>query len=262
MQCYFHLQSTTYKLYINPTAKNSQNSTLLSQLRIALELRAGGSGPLAGDNVEAAGADAGLALQRDAAVSIRQLCKAYGHTQALRSVSLDMHAGQICALLGHNGAGKSTLVAILTGALHLGACDRTSVIAKWPQRQWTLADAAQDDHQGICSAAASGPPQVHAQAARLAASACYNLPQNGRNQRPLAPPCTGMLEPSGGDAMLAGHSVVTEAGAVQRAKVGLCPQRNVLFGALTVAEHLTLYAAIRGMPGGCFRVLLLSAGYL
>ena len=59
-----------------------------------------------------------------------------------------------------------------------------------------------------------------------------------------------MLQPSGGDILLNGRSVVLEPGAVQAARLGLCPQRNVLFDALTVREHLVLFAAIRGMPGG------------
>ncbi|HXR64582.1 MAG TPA: sugar ABC transporter ATP-binding protein [Ktedonobacteraceae bacterium] len=41
--------------------------------------------------------------------------KAFGETQALRDVSLDIRAGECHALVGRNGAGKSTLVAILTG---------------------------------------------------------------------------------------------------------------------------------------------------
>jgi simple sugar transport system ATP-binding protein len=41
--------------------------------------------------------------------------KAFGETQALRDVSLDVEAGECHALVGRNGAGKSTLVAILTG---------------------------------------------------------------------------------------------------------------------------------------------------
>jgi simple sugar transport system ATP-binding protein len=43
--------------------------------------------------------------------------KAFGETQALRDVSLDVGAGECHGLVGRNGAGKSTLVAILTGLL-------------------------------------------------------------------------------------------------------------------------------------------------
>ena len=59
-----------------------------------------------------------------------------------------------------------------------------------------------------------------------------------------------MLPPSGGDILLNGRSVALEPGAVQAARLGLCPPRNVLFDVLTVREHLVLFAAIRGMPGG------------
>jgi simple sugar transport system ATP-binding protein len=41
--------------------------------------------------------------------------KAFGETQALRDVSLDVRAGECHGLVGRNGAGKSTLVAVLTG---------------------------------------------------------------------------------------------------------------------------------------------------
>ena len=59
-----------------------------------------------------------------------------------------------------------------------------------------------------------------------------------------------MLQPSAGDILLNGRSVALEPGAVQAARLGLCPQRNVLFDVLTVREHLALFTAIRGMPGG------------
>src|SRR5215470_15921175 len=41
--------------------------------------------------------------------------KAFGETQALRDVSLDVRLGACHGLVGRNGAGKSTLVAIFTG---------------------------------------------------------------------------------------------------------------------------------------------------
>jgi simple sugar transport system ATP-binding protein len=43
--------------------------------------------------------------------------KAFGETQALHDVSLDVEAGECHGLVGRNGAGKSTLVAILTGLI-------------------------------------------------------------------------------------------------------------------------------------------------
>jgi ribose transport system ATP-binding protein len=42
--------------------------------------------------------------------------KAFGATQALRSVTLRVEPGEVHALIGENGAGKSTLMKILSGA--------------------------------------------------------------------------------------------------------------------------------------------------
>ena len=50
-------------------------------------------------------------------IHVKELSKAYGPIQAVKSVSVDVHAGEIVGLLGPNGAGKTTLIKILTGYL-------------------------------------------------------------------------------------------------------------------------------------------------
>ena len=52
-------------------------------------------------------------------ISISGLTKTYasGH-QALKSVDLDIHAGEIFALLGANGAGKTTMISIICGIVN------------------------------------------------------------------------------------------------------------------------------------------------
>ncbi|MBZ0234360.1 MAG: ABC transporter ATP-binding protein, partial [Deltaproteobacteria bacterium] len=49
------------------------------------------------------------------ALSVSDLRKTYGRTEALRGVALEVGAGELFGLLGPNGAGKSTLVKIACG---------------------------------------------------------------------------------------------------------------------------------------------------
>jgi ABC-2 type transport system ATP-binding protein len=51
-------------------------------------------------------------------LEIKDVSKSYGKTQALRSVSLTLHPGEIVGLFGENGAGKTTLEKCVLGYLH------------------------------------------------------------------------------------------------------------------------------------------------
>ncbi len=56
---------------------------------------------------------AGTAGEDGALLAVHAVSKQFGGTEALKSVSVELNAGEIVALLGENGAGKSTLIKIL-----------------------------------------------------------------------------------------------------------------------------------------------------
>jgi polar amino acid transport system ATP-binding protein len=62
----------------------------------------------------------GLVAAREPLVSIRGVRKTYGNHEVLRSVSLDVNAGDVTILLGPSGSGKSTLLRCIN---HLESID-------------------------------------------------------------------------------------------------------------------------------------------
>jgi ATP-binding cassette, subfamily A (ABC1), member 3 len=58
---------------------------------------------------------------------------------------------------------------------------------------------------------------------------------------------TGLFPPTKGDVTIWGKSIRHDLDQV-RADLGVCPQVNVLWSELTVREHLTFFALLKGMP--------------
>ncbi|WP_174803456.1 sugar ABC transporter ATP-binding protein [Martelella limonii] len=50
-------------------------------------------------------------------LSLRDIRKSYGPVEVLHGIDLDIHAGEVVALLGENGAGKSTVSNVISGTV-------------------------------------------------------------------------------------------------------------------------------------------------
>ncbi len=72
------------------------------------------------------------------------ISKRFGGTQAVDALTLDVHGGEILALLGENGAGKSTLIKLLAGIYPADAGEIW--LQGQPQAQWRSRDRA---HQPV-----------------------------------------------------------------------------------------------------------------
>jgi ABC-type sugar transport system ATPase subunit len=70
----------------------------------------------------------------------RSIAKRFGALEALADVDVDIHAGEVLAILGDNGAGKSTFIKILSGAYEPSA--GTLLIDGAPVRFASPQDAA------------------------------------------------------------------------------------------------------------------------
>ena len=57
---------------------------------------------------------------------------------------------------------------------------------------------------------------------------------------------TGLITPSSGDCLMYGNSIREDMSLIRKS-LGVCSQQDVLFDRLTVKEHLTLYANLKGV---------------
>ncbi|KAM3964391.1 LOW QUALITY PROTEIN: phospholipid-transporting ATPase ABCA3 [Aphomia sociella] len=73
------------------------------------------------------------------------------------------------------------------------------------------------------------------------------LGHNGAGKTTTISMLTGMVPPTSGSATINGYNIVTET-ELARKSLGICPQHNVLFPDLTVAEHIIFYSRLKGVP--------------
>ncbi|MQX49000.1 sugar ABC transporter ATP-binding protein [Sinorhizobium medicae] len=77
-------------------------------------------------------------------LSLRRIRKSYGPIKVLLGIDLDIHPGEVVALLGENGAGKSTLSNIISGTVQPSAGEMT-----WLGRAYAPADPRAAMEEGI-----------------------------------------------------------------------------------------------------------------
>ena len=75
------------------------------------------------------------------------------------------------------------------------------------------------------------------------------LGHNGAGKSTTMSILTGLFPPSSGTAIVNGLDIRTDIEGVRKS-LGLCPQHNVLFDNLTVAEHMWFYGRLKGMENG------------
>lgn len=78
-------------------------------------------------------------------LKVNGLTKSFGPTKAVQQVSMELHRGQILALIGENGSGKSTLMSMVTGSLKPDA--GTMEFKGQPYEPKSILDAS---NHGIC----------------------------------------------------------------------------------------------------------------
>ncbi|KAK5624032.1 hypothetical protein CRENBAI_019908 [Crenichthys baileyi] len=73
------------------------------------------------------------------------------------------------------------------------------------------------------------------------------LGHNGAGKTTTMSILTGMFPPTSGTATIYGKDIRTDMDSI-RTSLGMCPQHNILFQHMTVAEHILFYALLKGRP--------------
>lgn len=144
---------------------------------------------------------------------------------AVRDLNLNLYEGQITVLLGHNGAGKTTTLSMLTGEGPHGHHGRSEATSRPPTSR------ALGASRRNCKDMAR--PLRLVLAGRVSAE-----------PEPLVfSLATGLFPPTSGRAYINGYEISQDMVQIRKS-LGLCPQHDVLFDNLTVAEHLYFYAQV------------------
>ena len=83
-------------------------------------------------------------MEHEVLVEVRNMCKNFGPTRALRNVDVKFYRGQIRGLVGENGSGKSTITSIISGMQKA-----TSGEMFYMGQPWNPANMVQSQHAGI-----------------------------------------------------------------------------------------------------------------
>ncbi|XP_029698855.1 retinal-specific ATP-binding cassette transporter-like [Takifugu rubripes] len=73
------------------------------------------------------------------------------------------------------------------------------------------------------------------------------LGHNGAGKTTTMSILTGIFPPSSGTATIYGKDICTDMDSI-RLSLGMCPQHNILFQHMTVAEHILFYSLLKGRP--------------